>query len=766
MKPLRPNFQSLSIKDLLQARDQYHYQLMNKANVAGTAIGLYLIRTSDPYPTAAVKADTAVQKGKEPRTFENSSVREYSWPCVLVMVREWVDAWDFHVDGKVPPEEMVPKSLELPDGRSVPVCVVQVIEGETNDEPVLSQLQWPTHVIGGGYPLLVHSQGEDHFASVGCLVSDGHTTYALTNRHVAGNPGAVIHTLLHGSPVPIGTTSTKQLTRLSFSDVYTEYPSRKTYTNLDVGLIEVDDAKMWTSDITGIGPIGEMQDLNESSLSLDLIDQPVEAFGSASGLLQGKIQALFYRYKTAAGYDYVTDLLIAPADPKASQTRLGDSGTVWLIPGDTPDELPRPLAVEWGAQTYMAGGELNRFHFTLASSLCNICQLLDVQLVQAHNTGASVTWGSTGHYTIGAYACDLLRNTKLKDLMNQNTDRISFDLGESGLDPKDIATKLHDAKVNGEFVPLADVPDIIWKNNPKDVTGGRDTEHGGHGWTGPEHPNHFADVDEPLPEGDPNAGKTMIDLCTTTAQLTADYWLDYYVACGHKQKGQHGLLPFRVWQIYGAMVKSLQEGKVGEFLAAAGILSHYVGDACQPLHSSMYSDGYSDQTSTTTVHKRDGSDAEKTIWNGMGVHGTYEDGMVDKYASDLFAKVKALGDPAALPLIEGGANAGLCVVDLMRKSQQELPPNKIIETYIKAGGKKNNTTYAALFKACGDETAQLWLNGAAVLASLWDSAWSEATEVHIADIDIREYTEKEMQALYQSADFLPSYYLDEIGDKL
>jgi hypothetical protein len=183
-------------------------------------------------------------------------------------------------------------------------------------------------------------------------------------------------------------------------------------------------------------------------------------------------------------------------------------------------------------------------------------------------------------------------------------------------------------------------------------------------------------------------------------------------------KGQHGLLPFRAWQIYDAMVKSLKDGKVDEFLAAAGILSHYVGDACQPLHSSMYSDGYSDQTSTTTVHKRDGTEAEKTIWNGMGVHGTYEDGMVDKYSADLFAKVKALGDPAELHLMEGGANAGLRVVELMRQSQALIPPRKIIDTYIKAGGKKNNTTYAALYKACGDDTAQLWLNGAAVLASL------------------------------------------------
>src|SRR5690349_17212365 len=44
------NFSSLSVKDLLMARDLYHYHLINKANVVGTAIGLYLIRDTDPVP--------------------------------------------------------------------------------------------------------------------------------------------------------------------------------------------------------------------------------------------------------------------------------------------------------------------------------------------------------------------------------------------------------------------------------------------------------------------------------------------------------------------------------------------------------------------------------------------------------------------------------------------------------------------------------------------------------------------------------------------
>ena len=38
------NFSILSLKDLIEARDLYHFHLMSKANVVGTAIGLYLMR--------------------------------------------------------------------------------------------------------------------------------------------------------------------------------------------------------------------------------------------------------------------------------------------------------------------------------------------------------------------------------------------------------------------------------------------------------------------------------------------------------------------------------------------------------------------------------------------------------------------------------------------------------------------------------------------------------------------------------------------------
>ena len=68
-----PNFRSLSLRDLLEARDLYHFHLMNKANVVGTAIGLYLIRDDD--------------KASGPRTLANSRVVAKSWRRVFAHLR-------------------------------------------------------------------------------------------------------------------------------------------------------------------------------------------------------------------------------------------------------------------------------------------------------------------------------------------------------------------------------------------------------------------------------------------------------------------------------------------------------------------------------------------------------------------------------------------------------------------------------------------------------------------------------------------------------
>ena len=77
---------------------------------------------------------------------------------------------------------------------------------------------FPVNNIGGGWPVIAESQGRRYAATVACLVSDGHTVYALTNRHVAGEAGEIIHSRLGGKQERIGVSSAKQLTRVAIHD--------------------------------------------------------------------------------------------------------------------------------------------------------------------------------------------------------------------------------------------------------------------------------------------------------------------------------------------------------------------------------------------------------------------------------------------------------------------------------------------------------------------------------------------------------------------
>lgn len=762
------DFESLSLQDLLEARDLYHWHLINRGTVVGTAIGLYLIRKNDPWPTRKRTArEQIVGNGKRPRkpprTFANSEVRDYSWPCVLVLVSEWLDDSEFVGGdrGAHHPREMLPKTLYMPDGRKVPVCVVKV-DATSASATEIPTWHWPAARIGPGYPIAVSAQGRERRASIGCLVTDGHTTYALTNRHVSGAAGEEIYSYVGGQRVRVGRASEKQATRVAFSDAYPDFPGRRTFVNLDVGLVEIDDLTSWTSRVYGIGPVGELADLHEANLRLDLINAEVIAHGAASGPLSGKIKALFYRYKSVGGFDYVTDFLIAPSSFD-HQTQPGDSGTVWhILPRNgKKDAPPEPLAVEWGAQALQEAGVSPALHFTLATSLASICRQLDVELVRTSSTGARPYWGQVGHYSIGTFACNALRGDKVTKLMTANKDRISF--VEEGLDPKNIREAMKRAK-DDEFVPLADVPDIVWKRTPYQVAGGRDRPAGKGRTTGPEHPTHYADIDEPRDSD----GKTLLDLCLADPRkLDVDFWRAFYDEQGHTKSKERGLLPFRVWQIFDEMVDSVQKGRVDRFVCAAGILSHYVGDACQPLHGSMYADGYADQEMYVTKKHRDGTTTEEKSHVGAGVHSAYETSMIDRYAGEIVDGLTRLSEgKAKLVEVKDGHDAGMETIRLMSRSARRIPPRKVVDTFVDAGGTKTVAVYDALWNELGKDTIAVMWDGAQVLASIWEGAWKAGGGSAIKATDLKPRSLARLKAIYENSKFVPSVDLDEIASLL
>jgi hypothetical protein len=74
-------------------------------------------------------------------------------------------------------------------------------------------------------------------------------------------------------------------------------------------------------------------------------------------------------------------------------------------------------------------------------------------------------------------------------------------------------------------------------------------------------------------------------------------------------------------------LEAAENGEADKFLCAAGLVSHYVGDACQPLHGSVLADGY-----------EDGS--------GKGVHSVYESNMLDRHANKLVPMIETtIGNP-------------------------------------------------------------------------------------------------------------------------
>jgi hypothetical protein len=260
------SYDQLSLRDLLDARDQYHIHLMQHRNVVATAVGRYRIRQKDSWPNE--KGEGKVH-GTYARTLENSEVRSYSWPAILVFVKEWETSAELAKTAGA----LVPKTLYLPDGRSVPVCVIEAPKEERNEIRPLEPRQ-PLNNLGGGSPVIADVQGRQYAATIACLVSDGHTVYALTNRHVAGEAGEVVYSRLGGTLERIGASSAKQLTRLAFTTLYPGWPGRDVYVNLDVGLIEVDQLDQWTANILNVGQMGRMVDLSVNNISLALVGQP------------------------------------------------------------------------------------------------------------------------------------------------------------------------------------------------------------------------------------------------------------------------------------------------------------------------------------------------------------------------------------------------------------------------------------------------------------------------------------------------------------
>jgi len=721
------DFRSLSVKDLIDGRDAYHIHLAHLDHVFGTAIGRYLIREDDDNAKNATV--TSDQQNLAPRTLFNSSSKPWSWPCVLVFVNQWLSHAAIAENPRLS-REMVPPFLFLSDGRVVPTCVVLVAE---DDRPLVPANPgvFSSDLMGGGYPIISKVQGKEHVGSVGCLVTDGDSVYALTNRHVCGETGRPIFANFKNTQRQIGKSAALQTGKVPFSQLYPGWPGDRVLGNLDAGLVHITDVQGWTAQVYGVGEVGSLWDLNVDTFTLDVIGCPVTAFGAASGKMTGRIVGLFYRYKSVGGYDYVTDFLVGPRDPLTPVNNIpGNSGTVWFeddadaFVNENQARRLRPIGLEWGGQVLLAPGAKEPGQFVLVSCLATICRQLDVEIIDSWNAGHREYWGEWGHVKIGALACGLVSDTSpqlhyLSELIMANADNI-------GMADADLQGKLA-AHVRGEFAPLADVADLVWRNTrPLDES------------------NHFADMDK-VGKGDFKE-KTLLDLCEDPANVSPDIWNAYYESIGEDRRGA---LPFRVWQFYDEMVKFANEGDLVSFVCAAGLVAHYVGDACQPLHISQYH------------HGKDPSDPAQSK-----VHSVYETTMIGRFGSELIELIASATTLQVPPIEAGddttvtGHDVAVAVVALMRRTVKELPPLTIVGEFNRDHGSKQTVQ---MWEALKKPTAQRMKDGAMTLARIWEAAWTEGRKNNaVPDEEPVACDRSALMDLYENPGFVRSYKLQSL----
>jgi hypothetical protein len=677
------------------------------------------------------------------------------------------------------------------------------------DLKVPTESRVPRNLLAPGTPLInKHGQGIDRLATAGCLVQDGERYYVVTNRHVVGDPGTPICALQAHREPEIGVAASKGITREDFHAVYPNFRSTNQRLLMDVGLVEIDDVLAWKTDIENISPLGPVLDIYDNSLTVQLIGQKFIGRSAISGLIRGEIHGLFYRYKSMGGSEYISDFLLGPEtrdapDLKAKEAlekrrrdlnielavHHGDSGTVLHIEhtetvakngskSKVRQTTYYPFALLWGKEEFMANGMAETQPYALATALSTALDRLNLDFVRGVNLDQRYIWGWVGHYIIGrslTIAVDLL-TSDLKRFVDKNIDLLALQPNDA-LDNN--VKPLDGTDVDPAFVPLADVPDNVWKSNVNGVIekgeDGKNHRTPGPGSRGQhDNKNHYCDLDLEYQQG-----KTFLELNfrDPDTYLNPSEWMKYYAAIApllaawHKLlKKAHdkptaangsdhwGALPFRVHQLFDIMVAAAKDKDAALFLCAGGVLIHYIGDGCQPLHSSYMSNG--DPSKVVPRPRSEGNKIEAD-----GVHVGYEDDMIAYGHTDggldakLRTKIKDLKSETIID-IKDGYDASKALIHLIYKTQQQIPPKAIVDRWVELRGHHKDDRNKAMWKTFGDDTIVCMARGTRYLTKIWQAAWDAGG----GDTTIGEGTrlsERALMKLYNNPDKMPSVSLDQ-----
>jgi len=212
------------------------------------------------------------------------------------------------------------------------------------------------------------------------------------------------------------------------------------------------------------------------------------------------------------------------------------------------------------------------------------------------------------------------------------------------------------------------------------------------------------------------------------------------------------------------MVIFASKGQVAEFVCAAGVLTHYLGDACQPLHISKLHDGDPDRPVSRTVHHQNGTVEHVQDPLGKGVHAAYEDEMVNANRDELVKKLKQTPKATAAERITNGFQAAKLTIKLMRDTFTRLPPASIVQRFLDFDGTKKERA-ADFWSAFGAKTIRCMQSGTHTLAVLWESAWAQGSgETKVTST--AKLDEDDAMKTCRNRDFLKSCSIESIGEVL
>jgi hypothetical protein len=99
----------------------------------------------------------------------------------------------------------------------------------------------------------------------------------------------------------------------------------------------------------------------------------------------------------------------------------------------------------------------------------------------------------------------------------------------------------------------------------------------------------------------------------------------------------------------------------------------------------------------------------------------------------------------------------------MNRSAQTIPPKKLVDAYINAGGTPTAPVRDKLWEKFDYKTAEVMTDGARVLARIWEGAWNEGNGNNIPNSDLGPIDPDILRGHYEDENFVESLDLDQIG---